>query len=89
MCSCQSVDANVWFGTAIHDRAARFREHAQIPCYTPVVGRQAGQARNPRYFNHNAVYHVLQAVGLFLIFVTARDIPVPTAGGAVIAEMAL
>jgi hypothetical protein len=42
-----------------------------------LVAAGAQQARlgiHPRYFNHNAVYHVLQAVGLFLIFVTARDV---------------
>jgi hypothetical protein len=36
--------------------------------------QQAKIGIHPRYFNHNAIYHVLQAVGLFLIFATARDV---------------
>jgi hypothetical protein len=42
-----------------------------------LVAAGAQQARvgiHPRYFNYNAVYHVLQALGFFLIFVTARDV---------------
>jgi len=42
-----------------------------------LVAAAAQQARigiHPRYFNHNALYHVLQALGFFLIFVTARDV---------------
>jgi Family of unknown function (DUF6962) len=27
---------------------------------------------HPRYFNHSALYHVLQAVALFLIFLSGR-----------------
>lgn len=36
--------------------------------------QQARIALHPRYFNHNAVYHTLQAAGLFLIFLAARDL---------------
>ena len=45
-----------------------------------LVAAGVQQARigiHPRYFNHNALYHLLQALGLFLIFVTARDITKP------------
>lgn len=35
--------------------------------------QQARIAIHPRYFNHNALYHALQAAGLFMIFLTARD----------------
>jgi uncharacterized membrane protein YqjE len=38
-----------------------------------AVVQQARIALHPRYFNHNAVYHTLQAAGLFMIFLTARD----------------
>lgn len=34
---------------------------------------------HPRYFNHNALYHVIQAVGLYLVFRGAR---IATARGA-------
>jgi hypothetical protein len=34
--------------------------------------QQAGIAVHPVYFNHNALYHVIQGVALFLIFVGAR-----------------
>jgi len=36
--------------------------------------QQARLGIHPRYFNHNAVYHVLQALGFFLIFFTARSV---------------
>ena len=35
--------------------------------------QQAKLGLHPHYFNHNAVYHVLQAIGLFLVFLTGRD----------------
>jgi hypothetical protein len=34
--------------------------------------QQRGIALHPAYFNHNATYHAIQAVGLFLIFLGAR-----------------
>ena len=44
-------------------------------CVTLVAAgvQQARLGLHPRYFNHNAVYHVLQAIGLFMLFITARD----------------
>jgi hypothetical protein len=36
--------------------------------------QQARIGIHPRYFNHNALYHTLQAAGLFMIFLTARDL---------------
>jgi hypothetical protein len=39
-----------------------------------AVAQQAKVGIHPRYFNHNALYHVLQGLGFFLIFVTARDV---------------
>jgi cation transport ATPase len=41
-----------------------------------LVAAAVQQARigiHPRYFNHNAVYHVLQAIGQFMVFIAARD----------------
>ncbi|MDP3938602.1 MAG: hypothetical protein Q8R92_10765 [Deltaproteobacteria bacterium] len=44
--------------------------------------QQAGIGLHPSYFNHNALYHLLQAVGLFLIFLSARIlINLEAAGG--------
>ncbi len=34
--------------------------------------QQGGIALHPTYFNHNALYHLIQAVALFMIFWTAR-----------------
>jgi hypothetical protein len=34
--------------------------------------QQAEIGLHPRYFNHNALYHLIQAVALFLIFLAAR-----------------
>jgi hypothetical protein len=34
--------------------------------------QSAGVPLHPVYFNHNALYHTLQAVAVFLVFLTAR-----------------
>jgi len=34
--------------------------------------QQAGIDLHPRYFNHNALYHLLQAVAMWLVYVSAR-----------------
>jgi uncharacterized protein DUF6962 len=44
--------------------------------------QQSGIALHPKYFNHNALYHVLQAIALFFIFkgavfITTAGIPAP------------
>lgn len=36
--------------------------------------QQAGIDVHPRYFNHNALYHLIQAIALALIFVAARGL---------------
>jgi len=36
--------------------------------------QQFGLGIHPHYFNHNAVYHVLQAAALLMIFMVARDV---------------
>ena len=36
--------------------------------------QQRGVALHPAYFNHNATYHAIQAVALFLIFWAARSV---------------
>ena len=41
-----------------------------------LVASAAQQAKigiDPRYFNHNALYHLLQAVALFMVFLAARE----------------
>ena len=40
--------------------------------------QQAGIVVHPIYFNHNALYHVIQAVALFMIFWSARWFTVAT-----------
>jgi hypothetical protein len=36
--------------------------------------QQIGIGLHPLYFNHNALYHLIQAIGLFLLFWTARGL---------------
>jgi hypothetical protein len=36
--------------------------------------QQAEIALHPRYFNHNALYHLIQGVALFMIFLAAREL---------------
>ena len=45
-------------------------------CITLIAAfiQQSGWALDPRYFNHNATYHLLQGIGLFMIFIAARDL---------------
>lgn len=40
--------------------------------FVAAVVQQGGLALHPVYFNHNALYHVIQAVALFMIFWGAR-----------------
>jgi hypothetical protein len=40
--------------------------------------QQAGVVVHPIYFDHNALYHVIQAVALFMIFWSARWFTVAT-----------
>jgi hypothetical protein len=37
-----------------------------------AAAQQAELGINPHYFNYNAVYHVLQAVALFMLLLAAR-----------------
>jgi hypothetical protein len=57
-------------------RRPAFRKGVAGVCIM-LVAAGAQHARlglHPRYFNYNALYHVLQAAGLFLIFVTAQEL---------------
>ena len=38
-----------------------------------AAAQQAKLGIDPRYFDHNALYHVLQAVALFMLFFAARE----------------
>lgn len=38
------------------------------------VVQQARIAIHPHYFNHNALYHLLEAIALFLIYISARSL---------------
>jgi hypothetical protein len=57
---------------------ARYQSNAVTPLAQGLAGllltlvaagvQQARLAVHPTYFNHNALYHLLQAIALFLIF---------------------
>jgi sugar phosphate permease len=38
-----------------------------------AVTQQAKLGIDPRYFDHNALYHFLQAIALFMVFLAARE----------------
>jgi len=38
-----------------------------------AAAQQAKVGIDPRYFDHNALYHVLQAIALFMVFLAARE----------------
>ncbi len=38
-----------------------------------AAAQQAKIGINPRFFDHNALYHLLQAVALFMVFLAARE----------------
>jgi hypothetical protein len=38
-----------------------------------AAAQQAKVGIHPRYFDHNAIYHVLQAIALFMIFLAGRE----------------
>jgi hypothetical protein len=38
-----------------------------------AAAQQSKLGIDPRYFDHNALYHVLQAIALFMVFVAARE----------------
>jgi uncharacterized membrane protein len=45
--------------------------------------QQAGISLHPEYFNHNALYHVVQALALLMVFASTRELAAPAgrAGG--------
>ena len=74
-----SVPAMLFLFTAIA-QAYRREKHSSLllgagglaPTLIGGLGQQLQVGIHPVYFNHNAVYHVLQAVALFLVFVAGR-----------------
>jgi uncharacterized membrane protein YgdD (TMEM256/DUF423 family) len=38
-----------------------------------AAAQQAKLGIHPRYFDHNALYHLLQAIALFMVFLAARE----------------
>jgi hypothetical protein len=40
--------------------------------FVAAAVQQARVALHPRYFDHNALYHLIQAAGLYLVFRGAR-----------------
>ena len=75
--------------------AVRCRRHRERAAGTALAGmaltvaaaavQRAGIGLHPRWFNHNALYHLIQAAALALIFAGARRLgaPRPAAAGAV------
>ena len=59
-----------------------YRETRQSPALAGVIGvlltfaaawvQQRNIALHPRYFDHNALYHVIQFIALFLLYRSAR-----------------
>ena len=57
-----------------------YRRHSELPILIGLLGlditgiaaavQWLGISLHPSYFNHNATYHLIQALGLFLIFIT-------------------
>jgi hypothetical protein len=43
-----------------------------ILTFMAAAVQQSGLGLHPRYFNHNALYHLIQAIGLFLFFQGGR-----------------
>lgn len=39
-----------------------------------AAAQQAKLGIHPRYFDHNALYHLLQAIALFMVFLAAREV---------------
>lgn len=64
--------------------AVVYRRRCQRAALTGLAGlgltfaaaavQQGGVALHPVYFNHNALYHLIQAVGLFLLFRSSRGL---------------
>jgi len=64
---------------------ARARERAILPAvaglglmFIAAAVQQARIALHPRYFNHNALYHLIQALALWLLFLGLRSLHADT-----------
>ena len=65
------------FGRAFHRTRARsavFGVVGIVLTFVAAAVQQAGISIHPTYFNHNALYHVIQGVGLFLVFLGGRGV---------------
>ncbi len=73
------LPASAAFLAVLLARYARTSDRRLIPAMTGIVLgfaasaiQQLGIALHPLYFDHNALYHLVQAVALLLIFMSAR-----------------
>jgi len=73
------LPAVVFLLVALSVAYARARERAILPAvaglglmFIAAAVQQARIALHPRYFNHNALYHLIQAVALWLLFLGLR-----------------
>ena len=73
------LPAVVFLLVALSVAYARARERAILPAvaglglmFIAAAVQQAGIALHPRYFNHNALYHLIQALALWLLFLGLR-----------------
>jgi len=72
------IPAVIFLGIAF---ALNYRSRRERPVLVGLVGlvvtgvaaavQTLGFSLHPYYFNHNATYHLTQAIGLFLIFLSA------------------
>jgi len=73
------LPAVVFLLVALSVAYARARERAILPAvaglglmFIAAAVQQARIALHPRYFNHNALYHLIQALALWLLFLGLR-----------------
>jgi len=73
------LPAVIWLALALAIVYARVRRRpvllglaGLLLTFVAAGVQQGGIALHPIYFNHNALYHVIQAVALFMIFWSAR-----------------
>ncbi len=69
------IPATIFLGMAF---LSNYRRHRKVPILIGLFGlgatgmaaaiQRLGVSAHPIYFNHNATYHLVQAIGLFLIF---------------------
>ncbi|MFY9342746.1 MAG: hypothetical protein WAT39_09670 [Planctomycetota bacterium] len=86
---CTYFPAVVWLAAGYVAEVRRRRDRRLVLgllglLLTLVAGglQQTGVALHPRYFDHNALYHAVQAIALLLVFRSTRELaPAPIGAG--------